>query len=381
MKKLSTFDERTKSLLTGKDNLEHLYTFKDFPVFMGCVDSPKDEDIVADMVWDICKDTGLIQLQKLIPLEILYKNQHNDGTGKIWGEHYKAFAEFIHTYKPKNLLEIGGAHDQIARNYRTLDPEINWTIVEPNPEHIEDPKIKVIKNWFDDKFIIDGHFDTIIHSHTFEHTYDPVVFIEHISKFMKKGDRHIFTFPNLLPMLKHNWTNCLNFEHTVFLTEDFTEYILKKFGFVILEKKYYGDPHSIFYATEKKETSSTLSPMENKYKEYKSIFMGYINYHLDMIKELNTLTESSDKPVYLFGAHIFSQTLIQFGLKTDKVVSILDNSPMKQGKRLYGTRFMIDSPKILKDKGSVNVILKAGGYNAEIKKDILENINSEVTFW
>ena len=54
---------------------------------------------------------------------------------------------------------------------------------------------------------------------------------------------------------------------------------------------------------------------------------------------------------------------------------------MKQGKRLYGTRFTIESPKILKNKGPVNVILKAGGYNAEIKKDIIENINPEVTFW
>jgi hypothetical protein len=100
-----------------------------------------------------------------------------------------------------------------------------------------------------------------------------------------------------------------------------------------------------------------------------------------MIKELNDQIEKSAKPVYLFGAHIFSQTLIQFGLKTDKIVSILDNSPMKQGKRLYGTRFTIESPKILKDKGPVNLILKAGGYNAEIKKDILENINTQVEFW
>ncbi|HAS85079.1 MAG TPA: methyltransferase [Candidatus Yonathbacteria bacterium] len=381
MKKLDTFNERTKSLITGKENLEHLHTFENFPVFMGCVDAPQDEDIVADMVWDICKDTGLIQLRKLIPLEILYRNQHNDGTGKIWKEHYTAFAQFLYKYKSKNILEIGGAHDQIAKNYRTLDSNIKWTIVEPNPEHIDDPQIRVIKAWFDDKFVIDEHFDTIIHSHVFEHTYNPIVFIEHISKFMKKGDRHIFTFPNLLPMLKLNWTNCLNFEHTVFLTEYFTEYLLEKNGFIVLEKQYYGDPHSIFYATEKADVSSDLVSIENKYNEYKKVFMGYINYHLEMIAVLNSLIEKSDHPVYLFGAHIFSQTLIQFGLKTDKIIAILDNSPIKHGKRLYGTSFVIESPKVLKNKGPVTVILKAGGYDEEIKKDILENINPQATFW
>ena len=372
---------REKSILTNKSNLEHLFTFKNFPVFMGCVDLPIKEDLFADMEWDICKDTGIIQLRKLLPINVLYLNQHNDGTGKYWQDHYTAFAKFLYKYKSKNILEIGGAHDQIARNYRVLDLDINWTIVEPNPEHIEDTKIRVIKDWFDDKFVIDDHFDTIIHSHVFEHTYDPIVFIEHIAKFMKKGDKHIFTFPNLLPMLKLNWTNCLNFEHTVFLTEEITEYILKKYGFVILEKQYYGYPHSIFYATEKIDTPVNVEPIENKYEEYKRVFMDYVNFHLDMIKELNENIETSDKSVYLFGAHIFSQTLIQFGLKTDKIVSILDNSQMKQGKRLYGTRFMIESPKILKDKCPVNMILKAGGYNAEIKKDILENINGEVTFW
>lgn len=91
--------------------------------------------------------------------------------------------------------------------------------------------------------------------------------------------------------------------------------------------------------------------------------------------------ENAKDPVYLFGAHIFSEYLLAFGLNDKKIVSILDNSPTKNKKRLYGTRFVIESPKILEGKGKVNLILKAGIYNEEIKKDILQNINSEVEFW
>jgi hypothetical protein len=372
---------RLESIVTGKKNLEHLYSFKDFPVFMGCVDSPADDDLFADMDWAIDPETGIIQLEKLLPLEALYMNQHCDGTGKIWQDHYTAFTKFLHKFSPKNVLEIGGAHDHIARNYRALDAHISWTIIEPNPEHIEDTRTKVIKAWFDNTFAIEGHFDTVIHSHVVEHAYNPLLFIEHISKFMGKSDRHIFSFPLLLPMFKLKWTNCLNFEHTVFLTEEIIEYILKKFGFIVLEKEYYGNPHSVFYATEKADVPVFIPPMDNKYVEYRKIFMDFIDFHKEMAADLNRKIESASEPVYLFGAHIFSEFLIQFGLRTEKIVSVLDNSRFKIGRRLYGTNFFVESPAVLKNKGPANVILKAGGYNEEIKKDILENINHEVKFW
>ena len=83
----------------------------------------------------------------------------------------------------------------------------------------------------------------------------------------------------------------------------------------------------------------------------------------------------------MFGAHIFSQFLIYNGLNIDRIECILDNSTMKQGNRLYGTSFKVCSPEILDDKENIAVILKAAQYNKEIKQDILDNINSNVTFW
>lgn len=381
MKKLTKYIGRNKSVITGKENLEHLYTFKDFPVFMGCVETPQEDDVVADMEWNICRDTGLIQLGKLLPLEILYLNQHNDGVGEIWQDHYKTFAKFLEKFKPKRILEIGGAHDHIANNLWNLNQDVDWTTVEPNSQYIENPKIKVIQAWFDDKFKLEIPVDTVIHSHVLEHTYNPFEFLENISKFLKKGDQHIFTFPNMLPMLERKFTNCINFEHTILLTEEVIDHILFKTGFRIIEKKYYGNPHSIFYATEKIDVPNTLPLAPNNYEIYRKVYMDYINYHIDIVEGLNKIVEESKDPVYLFGAHIFSQTLIQFGLKTDKIVCLLDNSLTKNKKRLYGTSLVVESPKILKGKGKVKIILKAGIYNEEIKKDILENINNEVEFY
>ena len=49
-------------------------------------------------------------------------------------------------------------------------------------------------------------------------------------------------------------------------------------------------------------------------------------------------------------------------------------------KRLYGTTLEVNSPKILKNNKNPTVILRAGVYNEEIKKDIISNINSDTVF-
>ena len=53
------------------------------------------------MEWVISKSTGCIQLAKLIPLEILYHENHNSPIGKVWQNHHKKFSDFIKKYNPK----------------------------------------------------------------------------------------------------------------------------------------------------------------------------------------------------------------------------------------------------------------------------------------
>jgi hypothetical protein len=74
MRKLQTYIERTKSVITG-NNLEIIRKFDNFPVFFGCTDLSKENDLFADMTWGIDPKCGAIQLTKLVPLEILYQEQ------------------------------------------------------------------------------------------------------------------------------------------------------------------------------------------------------------------------------------------------------------------------------------------------------------------
>ncbi len=380
MKKITNYINRPESIITKKENLEHLYSFKDFPVFFGCVETPKSNDMVADMDWSIDPETGVVQLTKLIPLDILYQEQHVDGCGPTWQQYYKDFADYISKQKPETILEIGGGMGALADKAIENLPNSTWVIVEPNPTHLGSENIKVISDFFDENFEYENKVDAVVFSQVMEHAYDPRSFLTAISKFIKPGGRLIFAYPNLQLWLSRKYTNALNFEHTVLLTDHHIDYLLPHHGFSVIDKREYKD-HSFFYTVERSDGIELPEKLENKYSEYKNIFLDFIKYHELMAEELNDRLANSDNPTYLFGAHIFSTYLLSFGLKTGKIISLLDNSPTKQGKRLYGTNLMVESPKILAGKGPVNVILKAGIYNEEIKKDILENINSEVVFW
>ena len=371
--------ERTRSVIDHSSNLETLHTLKGFPVFMGCVNHPAEEDLVADQTWDICRNTGVLQLKHLIPLDVLYQAQHAGAVGQIWMTHHQAFAEFLSKFQPQSILELGGAHGILSMEYKAFDI-VPWTILEPNPAPIEGCDAHFIKGFFNNQFSTTENFQTVVHSHVFEHIYEPDQFMGHLADFVSEGNNLVFSLPNIQVMLERKYTNGLNFEHTVFLTEPYIEYLLAKHGFRLLAKKYFMDDHSIFYATVR---DTSIEPAElplGLYEKNRQLYLDYVQYHKSLIVELNAVVNSTEQPVYLFGAHVFSQYLIEFGLETDKIVCLLDNDPGKQGKRLYGSNLVVQSPKILKDVKRPLVILKAGVYNTEIKEAILSDINDNVTF-
>ena len=371
---------RDKDIIFGSPDLEELHTLNSYPVFMGCVDHDFRKDLRAEQTWEICRSSGILQLKKLIPLEILYGDHHSSGAvGATWMDHHQNFADFILKYKPKKVLEIGGAHGILAKKFMEFI-EIPWTIIEPNPNPVKGCKAKFIKGFIKNDYLLNLTEDTIIHSHVLEHLYNPNEFFRNLSS-VKHSTKLIFSVPNMLEMLKRKYTNCLNFEHTLFITEPLIEYLLSSSGFEILEKKYYKDDHSIFYSCVKKEKSKIINLPKNYYEENKKVFLDYINYHEKLVNQLNNDIKKINSKEFLFGAHVFSQYLLEFGLESARINCILDNDKNKQGKRLYGTNLKVNSPKILKEEVSKPyVILRAGAYNEEIKKDIIENINPNVIF-
>jgi hypothetical protein len=377
--------EREECVISGEPDLEELFTFSDFPVFMGCTDQSRESDVVSDMRWWISRSSGLIQLKSTLPLETVYSNSHGAGAvGALWAKHHREFAAFLGRTQPKRVLEIGGAHGILEIEFRSAIGRIPWTIVEPNPAPAEGCQATFVEGFFDETFVATEGFDTVVHSHVFEHFYQPDQFIRNLSRFMPLGTRMVFSLPNLQVMLERKYTNFINFEHTVLLSENYVDYLLAKHGFQVTAKEHFLDDHSVFYAAVRTFDGSSRPPHlldANSYSTNRDLYLAYVDYHRDLVSRLNAKMRADDSgPIFLFGAHVFSQYLVAFGLDTSIIQCLIDNDRAKHGRRLYGTDLWVESPQCLEGLNMPRIILRSGVYNDEVKADILKNINGSAQF-
>jgi hypothetical protein len=344
---------------------------------MGVTNKHVSDDQFYNQDWVECSACGCIQLLNLLPLSLIYQsNHHTEVVGQVWKAHHDSFANFIEQSRPTKILEIGAAHGYLAGVLTQKLIKSEYTIIEPD-SNLVNSRINFIKGYIEDHFLELRNKDCIIHSHVLEHVYKPVEFINQIAKHTSIGTEMYLSFPNMEGLIESGGLNSLNFEHTYYLDPKQAEIIFESAGFLILEKRKFLS-HSFFYRLEKKgntpKTFATVPNISSRSNE----FLKMVNSIVDFVSTTNKLLESHSGPVYLFGAHVFSQSLIFLGLKKEKISGVLDNSIEKQNKRLYGTSFQVFDPKVISETPNVLVVLNASHYQSEIR-DQLISINSNVT--
>jgi SAM-dependent methyltransferase len=358
---------RNKCAICNKSNLENIFKIENIPVNLSCVETNKKYKY-STLSFSICKNCNTIQLDKLIQLKILYGLSHNfTSVGKIWENYFKLLISNIQLLiRDKVILEIGDPSGKIATNCNYYK---KWYIVEPNKNNtIEfNDKIIFIESFFDNNFALKDNVDIIIHSHLFEHIYEPNKFLKKCYEILNKNGEMIFGVPNMEFLANKSLCLFLGvfFEHTIFLNKENIIYLLEKNGFGIINILNY-ENHSLIFHAKKNKVNSIINIKINNYYE---MFFTIIDEYKLFIKNCNTFIDNnSSKTFFLFGASYNSQFLLTLGLNGNKLKGILDNSKEKQNKYLYGTDLKIYSPDVL-IKDCV-VILKNGYYVKEIYEQI-----------
>jgi 2-polyprenyl-3-methyl-5-hydroxy-6-metoxy-1,4-benzoquinol methylase len=342
---------------------------------MGVTDKSTEEDLFFDQNWGVCANCGLLQLLDLLPLDILYSENHStEAVGETWNSHHDEFANFISATTKQKILEIGGAHGELARRLFRMQSDLEYTFVEPSPGKLPD-KCQVVIGYIENHLDLVSMSDSVVHSHVLEHIYTPTKFIDEVASRMKLDSKMFISYPNIEQLLLTGGTNSLNFEHTYFLTPNQLEVMCLNAGLELTRAARFRN-HSFFWELTKTESNRSTLRIPN-IESKNSLFESLWESLSDFVEVCNLKIEHSEIPTYIFGAHIFSQGLITLGLQDKCIDGILDNAVEKQNKRLYGTNLQVFNPDKIANLPSVRVILRATHYQDEIKHQ-LKSINPSV---
>lgn len=355
-------------------NLLPIYVLQNMPITLSCL-SELENYKYSNMSFSQCLKCHTIQLDKLIPLKLLYSKSHNYSSfGKTWAGYFDLFNKKITTIIDcKNILEIGCPSGKIANKHNNYK---KWYIVEPNKNNSVsfNEKIIFIEDYFDDNFHLNDQINVIVHSHLFEHIYEPNKFLKKCHNMLSEDGEMFFGVPDMQNIAENNLCLFLGvfFEHTIFLNQQNITYLLKLNGFEIIEIDDY-QKHSKLYHVKK---SSTCLNNPLAITNYIENFNNYITECKLYIEKCNLFINKSTKKVYVFGASYNSQFLFSLGINIKCISGILDNCVEKQNKYLYGYNLLVYNPNIIENNDCI-VILKNGYYDHEIKEQLI-HLNKNV---
>lgn len=333
-----------------------LYKFENFPLSVCTQEGPlTDSEVLIEATIEE-DETGLISFLPYVDPKLIYISQHNSSIGKTWQDHNHQFAKHVLDKEKEYVVDIGGGTGNIYKNYVALNPNVQWKIIDLNPCDTENSNLSIVKGLYDPKYIKEN--DTVITSHFIEHLANIREFLTDLRS--KNPKYHIFSLPNFKEYSKSNYSATIMFEHPHYLTEEYLDYILSSTGWEVVDKQYY-KKHSIFFTTRPSEAKE-LDVKLNCSLEIMS-FLNYIKSKAESLK---------DKKFYVFGAHFTYYYLLNMGIKEEQIIAVVDNDPLKQNKRMYGTNTKVISFQEVPE-GS-DVLVEMGPYNEEIKSSI-KNVN------
>ena len=358
------------AICNGK--ITHIYDIPNIPVNLSCIDST-DNMQYDNLSFSQCCDCNTIQLDTLISPYILYQSSHNDvSVGKTWENYFHLFiGKLTGIIENKTVLEIGCPSGKMAKKMENYK---NWIIVDPNIRTTSEfnDRVEIVPSFFDCDFQIDRQIDVIVHSHLFEHIYDPNTFLQKCYALLEDEGEMIFGVPNMEYLSNISLFLGIFFEHTIFLNKTNIAYLLNKNRFNIVNIVDY-ESHSTIYHVKKVNVIDSYEKQVCKITNYYDQFFtmnAILLQYIDMCNRI--IAENKNATIYIFGASYNTQFILKMGIDESLLSGILDNCKKKQGKYLYGSKLKIQSPDTIVGKSNVVVILRNGYYSQEIYEQLIQ---------
>lgn len=329
---MPTFTLRRFCLICNSSNVTEIFeTDKKTTISFSMYDTPYSEPNFLPYNVLCCLDCKTYQTKYLGDLSLIYADNHVDSFGSVKRNMHTRFTDFIKKNADiTGVLEVGPSTDALANEILSaINLDIPYSVVDPGFRG-DRSKIKVYDSFIEDVNLdtVDGN--TIIMSNLFEHLYHPMIVLDKIQRSSK--NKYIYlNHPNFDHASTHDMHNILNIEHIFYIDNEFVVKIFKNFGYTCVEEETY-ETHTLFFKFERTHEPEPLAIVNTRAD---IDVTGYFERARAKVDALNTILNRSEK-VYMWPASAHTAILFTYGVEYKKMAGLLDNSPAKIGKFLYG---------------------------------------------
>jgi hypothetical protein len=359
-----------------KNLLKDTFFMKDLsiPISCYCNDNKDSNNIFIPYNVSCCSICKTTQTKYLGDLDIIYKTNHADSTGNIMQNLHKFVCKLLEKYilKIKNITEIGSAKGVLStlilQEYKNIS---KYYIIEPSFIGNKIEKQIIINDYFENVNIEKySESNTIIISHVFEHFYNPIEILKKI-KENENIEYLLLIWPDLEYYKDNKIYHVLNTEHTFYVDNNFISVLFNNYSFEMIEQEKY-ENHSVIFLFKRNNNLKLLELINENYS-IDNYFNNLLSKKEEIINFIN-FNKNNNKKISIWPASVHTQFLLMIA-EIKGIDFVLDNSPNKIGKYLYGYNLECKSFEDTYNNDKNAIIINGGCFNKEIINKL--NLNKE----
>jgi SAM-dependent methyltransferase len=374
--------------------LERILDLGEMPLANAFLDknqlSQKEISYPLRVVW--CESCGLIQIDEIVPPEVLFKNYiYVSGTSEALRKHFEGLAtEVVNNFKLNSkslVIDIGSNDGTLLKEFKKHGPKVLGVEPAVNIAKIaEENGVKTISNFFSvdiAKKIVreNGKAEVITATNVVAHTNDLDGLLKGVSCLLKDDGVFVIEVPYLVDLLENLEFDTIYHEHlSYFAVRPLKKFFEERdFKIVNIEKvKIHGGTIRIFVSKKKSRHNinknvNQLISLEikkglNEVTAYRKFAERVEKLKKDLVGLLQKL-KSENKKVIGYGAAAKGNTLLNYyHICPELIEFIADLSPMKQNKFTPGTHIPVYNPKRIYKTKPDYILILAWNFTDEIMK-------------
>lgn len=370
---------RTKCIFCNNDDFEMLFDHSNYTssLSLGLNLDKNEKSHFMPYNVQICKICKTFQNKYLGDLSIVYDINHMDDFGTTKSKKHSLFCNFICENKDiAGIVEVGSCNGILANSILQTN-ETEYNIIEPSFTG-DKTKLNIISDYFENVNLNTISANTLIMSDVFEHFYNPLDILDKIKN--TENIKYIYlNHPDFDYSIKNNICINLNCEHTFLIEHQFLFTIFENFGFK-LTRRHDFENFSLFLEFERISNSKIVEKVPVNYNLYED-GKKYFNTIVNIVKNINDyIISNPTKKMFIWPTSVHAVTLLTCGLNFEKLRGLLDNSPNKIEKYLYGYKLLCSSFNDILNSDDEDICVIISGAGNYVKELHLVNKNIDIRF-